>query len=133
MLIINLCPAHKFFIKIHPSIHPSLMKPNNIQLNVQMIIKKINNAQMPPLVLEQDWLMKYGYLPPPDPSTGQLQAWTAVTHALKAMQRFAGLQDTGELGRKHTPFCSMSLFNPLAVTNLLCLPSLSPSLFLLFR
>lgn len=51
------------------------------------------------LVLEQDWLMKYGYLPPPDPSTGQLQAWTAVTHALKAMQRFAGLHDTGVLGR----------------------------------
>ncbi|XP_027007771.2 matrix metalloproteinase-17b [Tachysurus fulvidraco] len=59
-----------------------------------------------------DWLMKYGYLPPPDPSTGQLQAWTAVTHALKAMQRFAGLQDTGELNEEtlrlmQTPRCSL--------------------------
>lgn len=51
------------------------------------------------LLLNQDWLTKYGYLPRPDPSTGQLQAWTAVTHALKAMQRFAGLSDTGALGR----------------------------------
>ncbi|KAI4786103.1 hypothetical protein KUCAC02_037349, partial [Chaenocephalus aceratus] len=42
-----------------------------------------------------DWLMKYGYLPPSDPSTGQLQAWTAVTNAVRAMQRFAGLKDTG--------------------------------------
>lgn len=42
--------------------------------------------------------MKYGYLPAPDPSTGQLQAWTSVTSAVKAMQRFAGLEDTGILG-----------------------------------
>ncbi|KAM6924026.1 matrix metalloproteinase-17b [Xenentodon cancila] len=42
-----------------------------------------------------DWLTKYGYLPPSDPSTGQLQAWTAVTNAVRAMQRFAGLRDTG--------------------------------------
>ncbi|KAI5624874.1 matrix metalloproteinase-17 isoform X1 [Silurus asotus] len=59
-----------------------------------------------------DWLMKYGYLPPPDPSTGQLQAWTAVTHALKAMQRFAGLHDTGALDEEtlklmQTPRCSL--------------------------
>jgi len=49
----------------------------------------------------QDWLTKYGYLPPPDPSTGQLQAWTAVTQAVKKMQRFAGLNDTGVLGMKN--------------------------------
>lgn len=42
--------------------------------------------------------MKYGYLPPSDPSTGQLQAWTAVTNAVRAMQRFAGLRDTGVVG-----------------------------------
>lgn len=42
--------------------------------------------------------MKYGYLPPSDPSTGQLQAWTAVTNAVRAMQRFAGLKDTGVVG-----------------------------------
>ncbi|KAL0974238.1 hypothetical protein UPYG_G00217530 [Umbra pygmaea] len=42
-----------------------------------------------------DWLTRYGYLPPQDPSTGQLQAWTAVTHAVRAMQKFAGLKETG--------------------------------------
>lgn len=47
--------------------------------------------------------MKYGYLPAPDPSTGQLQAWTSVTSAVKAMQRFAGLKDTGVLGKRSVP------------------------------
>ncbi|ROL50214.1 Matrix metalloproteinase-17 [Anabarilius grahami] len=59
-----------------------------------------------------DWLTKYGYLPPPDPSTGQLQAWTAVTQAVKKMQRFAGLDDTGVLDEEtvqlmQTPRCSL--------------------------
>lgn len=50
--------------------------------------------------------MKYGYLPAPDPSTGQLQAWTSVTSAVKAMQRFAGLRDTGVLGKRPAPLRS---------------------------
>ncbi|KAM3843026.1 matrix metalloproteinase-17b [Diretmus argenteus] len=59
-----------------------------------------------------DWLMKYGYLPPPDPSTGQLQAWTAVTHAVRAMQRFAGLNETGTVDEEtmalmKMPRCSL--------------------------
>uniref|UniRef100_UPI0037E8AA2E matrix metalloproteinase-17b n=1 Tax=Semicossyphus pulcher TaxID=241346 RepID=UPI0037E8AA2E len=59
-----------------------------------------------------DWLMKYGYLPPSDPSTGQLQAWTAVTNAVRAMQRFAGLKDTGVVDEDTTelmnsPRCSL--------------------------
>lgn len=53
--------------------------------------------------------MKYGYLPAPDPSTGQLQAWTSVTSAVKAMQRFAGLRDTGVLGKRPAPPSSPSL------------------------
>lgn len=59
-----------------------------------------------------DWLTKYGYLPPPDPSTGQLQAWTAVTQAVKKMQSFAGLDETGILDEEtlqlmQTPRCSL--------------------------
>ncbi|XP_028272436.1 matrix metalloproteinase-17b [Parambassis ranga] len=59
-----------------------------------------------------DWLIKYGYLPPSDPSTGQLQAWTAVTNAVKAMQKFAGLKDTGVLDEEtkammNSPRCSL--------------------------
>lgn len=49
--------------------------------------------------------MRYGYLPPPDPSTGQLQAWTAVTHAVRAMQQFAGLKETGLVGENETVPC----------------------------
>uniref|UniRef100_A0A3Q0SWJ5 Matrix metallopeptidase 17b n=1 Tax=Amphilophus citrinellus TaxID=61819 RepID=A0A3Q0SWJ5_AMPCI len=59
-----------------------------------------------------DWLMKYGYLPPSDPSTGQLQAWTGVTNAVRAMQRFAGLKDTGVVDEEtmalmNSPRCSL--------------------------
>ncbi|XP_036799553.1 matrix metalloproteinase-17-like [Oncorhynchus mykiss] len=59
-----------------------------------------------------DWLTRYGYLPPSDRSTGQLQAWTAVTHAVRAMQRFAGLEDTGvadeeTLALMQAPRCSL--------------------------
>ncbi|XP_029107684.1 matrix metalloproteinase-17b [Scleropages formosus] len=59
-----------------------------------------------------DWLTRYGYLPPPDPSTGQLQAWTAVTQAVRAMQKFAGLKETGvvdgdTLNLMRTPRCSL--------------------------
>jgi len=48
--------------------------------------------------LLQDWLSKFGYLPPPDPVNGQLQTKEALTRAIKAMQRFGGLEETGVLG-----------------------------------
>lgn len=71
----------------------------------------------------QDWLTKYGYLPPPDPSTGQLQAWTAVTQAVKEMQRFAGLDDTGVLGMDNTfphSFESQSYLMPSLIPSPSC-------------
>ena len=46
----------------------------------------------------QDWLSKFGYLPPPDPVTGQLQTKEALTKAIKAMQKFGGLKETGVFG-----------------------------------
>ncbi|XP_072311359.1 matrix metalloproteinase-17 [Eucyclogobius newberryi] len=59
-----------------------------------------------------DWLSKFGYLPPPDPTTGQLQTKEALTKAIKAMQKFGGLKETGEfdqatLGLMKTPRCSL--------------------------
>lgn len=47
----------------------------------------------------KDWLSKFGYLPLADPVTGQLQTKEALTQAIKAMQRFGGLEETGVFGR----------------------------------
>lgn len=55
----------------------------------------------------QDWLSKFGYLPPADPVTGQLQTKEALTKAIKAMQRFGGLEETGVFGGFCLFFCCL--------------------------
>ncbi|XP_053327543.1 matrix metalloproteinase-17 isoform X1 [Spea bombifrons] len=59
-----------------------------------------------------DWLTKFGYLPPPDPVTGQLQTQEELSKAIKAMQEFGGLKATGLLDEAtlelmKTPRCSL--------------------------
>uniref|UniRef100_A0A8C5QBM1 Matrix metalloproteinase-17 n=1 Tax=Leptobrachium leishanense TaxID=445787 RepID=A0A8C5QBM1_9ANUR len=59
-----------------------------------------------------DWLTKFGYLPPPDPVTGQLQTQEELSKAIKAMQEFGGLKATGILDEAtldlmKTPRCSL--------------------------
>ncbi|KAM3830718.1 matrix metalloproteinase-17-like [Vipera latastei] len=44
-----------------------------------------------------EWLIHYGYLLPADPATGQRQTWEDMTTALRTMQRFAGIAETGIL------------------------------------
>ncbi|MGH0114680.1 UNVERIFIED_CONTAM: hypothetical protein FKN15_033997 [Acipenser sinensis] len=62
------------------------------------ILKELKHDNIVALYDFQDWLSKFGYLPPPDPVTGQLQTEEALTKAIKAMQRFGGVEETGELG-----------------------------------
>ncbi|XP_032183836.1 matrix metalloproteinase-25 isoform X1 [Mustela erminea] len=59
-----------------------------------------------------DWLTRYGYLPPPHPAQAQLQSPAKLRDAIKVMQRFAGLPETGILDRvtmatMQRPRCSL--------------------------
>ncbi|XP_066520718.1 matrix metalloproteinase-25 [Hoplias malabaricus] len=59
-----------------------------------------------------DWLSRYGYLPPPDPRAGKLQTKAGIEKAIRQMQRFGGLKETGQLDSAtlklmSTPRCSL--------------------------
>ncbi|KAM4827410.1 matrix metalloproteinase-17 [Thomomys bottae] len=59
-----------------------------------------------------EWLSRFGYLPPADPATGQLQTREELSGAIAAMQQFGGLQATGTLDEPtralmKTPRCSL--------------------------
>ncbi|XP_075687766.1 matrix metalloproteinase-25 [Rhinoderma darwinii] len=59
-----------------------------------------------------DWLTRYGYLPPPDPYSAQQQTLDGLRKAVKTMQRFAGLRESGILDDEtvammHKPRCSL--------------------------
>ncbi|KAA8581623.1 hypothetical protein FQN60_003204, partial [Etheostoma spectabile] len=59
-----------------------------------------------------DWLSRYGYLAPPDPRTSQLQTKDGIEKAIRVMQRFGGVHETGVLDSEtlklmSTPRCSL--------------------------
>ncbi|KAM9305070.1 matrix metalloproteinase-25 [Gastrophryne carolinensis] len=64
-----------------------------------------------------DWLTRYGYLPPPDPYSAQQQTLRTLQDAVRTMQRFAGLPQTGELDDRTVemmarPRCSLPDVSP---------------------
>ncbi|KAM8918241.1 matrix metalloproteinase-17 [Lycaon pictus] len=64
------------------------------------------------LSLGVEWLSRFGYLPPADSTTGQLQTQEELSKAIAAMQRFGGLEATGildvaTLALMKTPRCSL--------------------------
>ncbi|XP_076836348.1 matrix metalloproteinase-17 [Brachyhypopomus gauderio] len=103
------------FFKCNPARNVWIIYPEMILVPILWVLSQAGAA--PSVTSEQmdmgvDWLSKFGYLPSADPVTGQLQTKEALTKAIKAMQRFGGLEETGvldqaTLGLMRTPRCSL--------------------------
>ncbi|PBC30704.1 Matrix metalloproteinase-17 [Apis cerana cerana] len=70
---------------------------------VPLIIRRLNIRDKIPaaveclLCLQQNYLMKFGYLPQSDLETGNLRTDDQLTDAIKNLQRFGGIPVTGDI------------------------------------
>lgn len=78
-----------------------------------LILLKSSTSQQPGQYSRAvDWLSRYGYLPPADPRTSKLQSQEGIEKAIRVMQRFGGVRETGVLDEATlklmaTPRCSL--------------------------
>nr|XP_046232577.1 matrix metalloproteinase-17 [Scatophagus argus]XP_046232578.1 matrix metalloproteinase-17 [Scatophagus argus] len=75
-------------------------------------LTEITSAQPDQYSRAVDWLSRYGYLPPPDLRTSKLQTKDGIEKAIRVMQRFGGVPETGVLDSDtlklmSTPRCSL--------------------------
>lgn len=74
--------------------------------------KPVNDSKSKNEAQAMDYLMKYSYLPMPDPLAGRLRSAKEVTDAIKAFQRYAGIPMTGNVDHEtmkmvQMPRCGM--------------------------
>ncbi|XP_069840842.1 matrix metalloproteinase-25 [Dendropsophus ebraccatus] len=71
-----------------------------------------SNSNSRDISSRMDWLTRYGYLPPPDPYSARQQTLDGLREAVRTMQRFAGLRESGILDEDtiammNKPRCSL--------------------------